>query len=199
MPRPYRLGVRAQHKAETRQRIIKAAAALYQERGIAGTTMPEVARRADVAPGTVLNHFSSPDELAKAVVDELVGSLRLPLPGTLLGLGTTIERVARLTRELFAFYERSNSWYQVYAREPGIPAWTDAEATFYRDFDGLVRAALGEDSSAASVTTVSAVLGGGFYSTLRSQGLPADDVADLVIDLLGPWLERRKIAFRSIG
>lgn len=199
MPRPYRLGVRAQQKAATRRRIIEAAAAIYQERGISGTTMPEVARRADVAPGTVVNHFPSSDALSQAVVDDLVGSLQLPSPETLLGIDTTVERIARLTRELFAFYERSNPWYQVYAREPAVPAWSEAKAAFYRDFDRLVRTALGEHSSDSSVTTVSAVIGGGFYSTLRSQGLASDAAADLAIDLLEPWLERLKVANRSIG
>ena len=195
MPRTYRLGARAQQKAATRQRIVDAAAALYLERGVSQVTMPEVARRADVAPGTVLNHFTSADELAQAVVDSLVGSLDLPTPAMLSG-ETAVDRVAQLARLLFAFYERSDPWYQVYAREPGILAWANAEAAFYVDFDRLIRAALGDDASEASVATVVAVLGGAVYSAFRSQGRSSDDAAELVIDLLTPWLERSKVANR---
>jgi AcrR family transcriptional regulator len=195
MPRSYRLGARAEQKAATRRRIVDAAAALYLEHGVSKTTMPDVARRADVAPGTVLNHFATPDVLARAVVDELVGSLQLPTT-TMLSGDTATERVTHLTRLLFAFYERSDPWYQVYAREPGISAWANAEAAFYGDFDRLVRAALGDDANEASVATVSMVLGGAVYSTLRSQGRSSGDSADLVIDLLTPWLERPKVVNR---
>jgi AcrR family transcriptional regulator len=199
MPRTYRLGARAEQKAATRRRIVEAAAALYQERGVSNTTMPEVARRADVAPGTVLNHFASTDALAQAVVHDLLGSLQLPTADMLLGLETAVERVQRLARLLFAFYERSDAWYKTYAREPDIPAWAEAEAAFYRDYDRLIRAALGDAAIEASVATVSAVLGGALYSTLRSQGLSTDASADLVIDLLTPWLERLKVVNRSLG
>ena len=54
MPRAYRLGKRATQKDSTRGRIVQAAIDLYTERGISQTSMQQVARRADVAPATVL-------------------------------------------------------------------------------------------------------------------------------------------------
>jgi AcrR family transcriptional regulator len=57
VPRSYSMGRRTQAVTATRQRILDAALALYQEQGIAAATMQDVARRADVAPGTVANHF----------------------------------------------------------------------------------------------------------------------------------------------
>lgn len=197
MPRRYTLGKRAGQKAATRQRILDAAATLYQERGVSQTTIPEVARRADVAPGTVLNHFASADALARAVVDGVVGSLQFPSPAMFDGLTAVSDRFARLSRDLFAFYERSESWYRVYAMEPaGVPAWAEAEATFYAAFDGLIRAALGPlAGDEPTVAMVSTMLGGGAYSTLRARGLSTSEIARLVIDVLSPWLER-KVAVR---
>ena len=185
--------------AATRQRIVDAAAVLYQERGISATTMHEVARRADVAPGTVVNHFATSDDLARAVVDELLGSLQLPAASTLLGLDTVAERVERLAHELFAFYERSETWYQAYMREPGVPAWADAEAAFYGDYDALIRAALGPQATESFVAALSAVLGGGVYSNLRARGLSTDASAEAILALLTPWLERLKVANPSSG
>jgi AcrR family transcriptional regulator len=197
MPRRYELGKRAGQKEQTRRRILDAAAALYQERGITETTVPEVARRADVAPGTVLNHFASADVLARAVLDEILGSLKLPSVDILEGVDDVPGRVARLAPELFDFYARSESWYLAYAREPrGVPAWADAEASFYAAFDRLIRAALGplgQDES--SVAILSTLLDGGTYSTLRSRGLPASEIAELVVEVLTPWLDR-KVAVR---
>jgi AcrR family transcriptional regulator len=200
MPRRYRLGKRAGQKEETRRRILDAAAALYQERGVAQTTIPEVARRADVAPGTVLNHFVSSESLARAVVDEVVGSLRLPSEQIFAGLNDLAERVAVLARELFDFYDRSEPWYSVYARDPqGVPAWADAEASFYVAYDSLVRTALVPYSDdEPSVAILSTLLGGGTYSTLRARNLPTSEIAALVVEVLTPWLER-KVAFRERG
>jgi AcrR family transcriptional regulator len=201
MPRRYRLGKRAVQLAETRRRIIEAAAALYQELGVSGTTIQDVARRADVAPGTVLNHFESSAELARAVGDHLIGSLQVPGDDIFIGLTLAPERVARIARELFAFYERSSPWYEVYAREPsGVGAWAGAEVGFYDQVERLIRTALGplaEDQSA--VAAVSAVLGAGVYSTLRARGLSTPDAADLVVEVLSPWLERSRLRFSDPG
>src|SRR5260221_5210343 len=185
MPRRYELGKRAGEKEQTRRRILDAAAALYQERGITATTVPEVASRADVAPGTVLNHFASGEVLARAVIDQIVGSLRLPSLDIFEGVHDVPERVARLAPELFDFYARSGSWYLVYTREPrGVPAWAAAEASFYASFDRLIRAALGplgQDES--SVAILSTLLDGGTYSSLRTRGLPASEIAELVTEV----------------
>lgn len=197
MPRRYTLGKRAEQKEATRQRILDAATALYQERGVSQTTIPEIARRADVAPGTVVNHFASADELARTVLHGVIGSLRLPSVGIFDGLAEVPDRFARLCRELFAFYDRSEAWYLVYAREPrGVPAWAEAEATFYGAFDGLVREALGPlAGDELIVAIVSTMLGGEAWSTLRTRGLSSERIAALAIDVLAPWLEA-KVALR---
>lgn len=197
MPRRYTLGKRAGQKAQTRQRILDAAAALYQEHGVSRTTIPEIARRADVAPGTVLNHFASADELARAVLGGVLGSLQLPSAAVFAGHAAVPDRVARLCCEIFAFYDRSESWYLAYAREPkGVPAWAEAEATFFAAFDELLREALGPLARDASIVAiVSTMLGGEAWSSLRARGLSSEQIADLVIEILAPWLAA-KVAVR---
>ena len=193
MPRRYTLGKRAAQKEATRQRILEAAAGLYQERGVSQTTIPEIARRADVAPGTVLNHFASADALARAVVEGLVGSLHLPTETIFDGVTAVPDRLARLSRELFAFYERGQSWYRVYAMErTDVPAWANAEAAFYAEHDRLIRAALGPlAQDPPTMAIVSTMLGGEVYSILRARGLSTAEIAALVNDVLAPWLERK--------
>jgi AcrR family transcriptional regulator len=77
-PRSYDLGRRATTAAETRRRIIDAATALYRERGVAGTSLAAVAERADVARGTVVNHFGTADGLLGVVVDEVLVAIEVP-------------------------------------------------------------------------------------------------------------------------
>lgn len=60
-------------KAErTRQTIIEHAADLFNEKGIAGTSIDEVLQAAKVAKGCLYGHFQSKDELAYACVDYLL-------------------------------------------------------------------------------------------------------------------------------
>src|SRR5439155_17242751 len=65
-PRAYRMTRRAAANAETRRRIADAAITLHAEKGIHATTWPDIAKRADVALGTVYCHFPSLDQLVPA-------------------------------------------------------------------------------------------------------------------------------------
>ena len=84
-PRAYSLGRRAEQMARTRDRILAAAIEAYRDNGIRGTSMQEVARRADVAPGTVLNHFPTPAALTEAALARITESLDPPSPAVLSG------------------------------------------------------------------------------------------------------------------
>ncbi|HEU4753979.1 MAG TPA: TetR/AcrR family transcriptional regulator [Armatimonadota bacterium] len=52
---------------ETRRRILRAALELFSERGFEGVTVEEIAERADVARGTVFNHFSTKESLCEGL------------------------------------------------------------------------------------------------------------------------------------
>ena len=64
--RKYELKARAESQRETRDRIAGAAAELHEEKGVARTTVAEIARRADVTRLTVYNHFADLSELLPA-------------------------------------------------------------------------------------------------------------------------------------
>src|SRR6476660_2766262 len=55
--RAYTMQRRAALEAETRERIVRATVALHKEHGGLGTTYAMIAKRAQVAPQTVYNHF----------------------------------------------------------------------------------------------------------------------------------------------
>jgi AcrR family transcriptional regulator len=54
--RRYTSAVRSGQAAATRARVLEAATALFADRGYAGTSMPEIARRAGVSTETVQSH-----------------------------------------------------------------------------------------------------------------------------------------------
>lgn len=201
MPRAYTLGKRAEQRAATHRRILDAALSLYEEQGVAATTMLDVARRADVAPGTVANHFRSAEALAAEATTSILVDLRMPTPAIFDGVAALPDRVLRLVGELAAFYERSERWYWVSRREPaGVRAWADAEAVYAADLDTLVRAALGPlAADGAAVTVVSAVLRAWVIGTIQASGRSAGQAVDLVADLLTAWLTTRSGAPADSG
>ena len=61
-----------QHKAKTRERIIKAAAAAFRRRGIGQTNIADIMREAGLTHGGFYAHFESKDALiAEALMQAL--------------------------------------------------------------------------------------------------------------------------------
>ena len=194
MPRPYRLGRRAAPKAEVRERIVKAALAIYAERGLAGASNLSIAKAADVAPATVRNHFPEPGDLAKAVFAGMLEELRIPMLEIFDGLVTLRDRVERLAGELAAFYERSEPWWRAYEREPElISAWSGGVDQYYADIERLMKGGLGDLSSDdRSLAVVASVIGPPTFFALRARGLSSDEAVEMTLELALPWLEQRR-------
>jgi AcrR family transcriptional regulator len=91
------------HDLTSYARIRNAALELFASRGVAGTTIREVARAAGVSPGLVQHHFGTKDGLRKAV-DEFVVADAVwtvsDLPGTLEERGAEFAaRMGAVTRD----------------------------------------------------------------------------------------------------
>lgn len=65
--RTYVSELRQQQAAATRERVVRAAAELFAEKGYGGTTMPAIARRAGVSTETVQNHGPKVELLRAAI------------------------------------------------------------------------------------------------------------------------------------
>jgi AcrR family transcriptional regulator len=66
------MATQEQRKAETRRRLLDAAALLFAERGIDAVSIDTVADAADRTSGAVYAHFGGKDGLLTALLDELV-------------------------------------------------------------------------------------------------------------------------------
>src|SRR6478609_9227007 len=91
--RKYELKARAESQRETRDRIAKAAAELHEEKGVAHTTVAEIARRADVTRLTVYNHFADLSELLPACAAHYERLHPTPDFGSILTDGDAAERL----------------------------------------------------------------------------------------------------------
>jgi AcrR family transcriptional regulator len=78
--RRYSSQLRQQHALQTREQVLTAAAALFEESGWAGTTVAAIATRAGVAVETVYSGFGSKKQVLRAVVDFAIVGDAEPVP-----------------------------------------------------------------------------------------------------------------------
>ena len=69
------MATQEERKADTRRRLLDAAAALFAERGIDAVSIDAVAEEADRTSGAVYAHFGGKDGLLVALLDELVDDM----------------------------------------------------------------------------------------------------------------------------
>jgi len=188
-PRRYTLGQRAQSAAATRQRILDATTALFQEVGIPATTMKAVAARADVSRGTILHHFGSAEALLGAVVDQVLDGLELPDPEALAGIADLDARVRAFVAGMIDFQDRTAHWWPVFEKELQRPEVQQREATYWGMLADLQAVTLGpgvRDDAAANATLLSMIhpaTVGTFLWAFEQAGLPRADAKALVMDL----------------
>lgn len=189
--RPYRLGKRQASVDETRGRIIDAASKEYQVNGIEDTSMQAVARRADVAPGTVLYHYPTPDDLAEAVIDSWLTDLEAPSAESIDPDATMAERIRVLVEELFGLYERSEYAYRVFLKSAHHPAMERANDWWEGNVGAMLARAAGDravDEEAMQVLT--ALVDPGFRETLLQSGVTGEQAVRVVTELAVFWLSR---------
>jgi AcrR family transcriptional regulator len=120
--RKYELKARAESQRETRERIAGAAVELHEEKGVAHTTVAEIARRAGVTRLTVYNHFADLGELLPACSahygelhppPELDSALALKDPG---------ERVHAALTRLYGWYRETEPMFgKLFSDRASVP------------------------------------------------------------------------------
>lgn len=198
-PRSYSLDKRAASSAETHRRILDAAIGVYRERGIEGARIAEIAARADVSRGTILNHFRTPDGLLEAVLDEVLAGLDVPDARVLDGAVSDEDRIRRFVEAVLRFNERSGDWWNVFADEhhnlPNIPALKAKEQQFWDDLGRLQVAALGPlVADRVFAATLAGTMQSGLLFTLRSAGLSLQEAIEVTTTMLLAVLRRTEAA-----
>ena len=193
--RQYRLGKRAEAAAGTRRRIVEATLALHDSKGITGTSVRDIAGRARVAPATVLQHFPRMDELIRAcgeLSDQLVP---MPTAGVFIGATTPVERILRMARALFEWWEQLGAGFdhlRIDRRHlPQVDAWFADVARRHRELAATALA--GDDESRidllVALTTVDA------WRALRDSGMGADRAAGQVSQLFAQSSDSTRKAY----
>jgi AcrR family transcriptional regulator len=179
--RSYRLGRRAETTGETRRRLVEATFQLHSERGIADTSMTDIAERAGVSVGTVYHHFPSYADAIMACGAYTAEHAPAPTTELLEGVASRQERIKRAVHALFDYYERVPALESVRRDRhlaPALDAFTREEL---RNRRKLAAKAVGPGGPVALVAALTDI---DVYRSLRREGFGTADAADQVIALL---------------
>src|SRR5690606_4640908 len=132
---------------ERRQQLLNVAKALFAEKGFDGTSVEEIAQRADVSKPVVYEHFGGKEGIGAVVVDRealalldlMVSSLDADRPRTMLEQAA----VALLT-----YVEESEGGFRILVRDSPVVTSTGTFSTLLNDIASQVEHILGQQFSA---------------------------------------------------
>ena len=185
---------RATQVSSTRQRILDSAVALYSKKGIARTTLGEIAAGADVARATVLNHFGTGDGVVRAALDRIAASLLVPGVEIFEGARSRAERARRLVHAMFEFYDRSTPWFELFRGEiASVPALREGERQFWEAIQPLYEGAFGAlTHDRRAMATLATLTGPATLGALRQAGLSLSEAAEEMGDVVAAMLAQRR-------
>jgi len=184
--RRYTLKKRADSRADTRARIIAAAAALQLEQGPAQVTVSAVADRAGVQRLTVYRHFPAEALLFAASNAHWLAQHPLPAPQRWQGIADADERLLTALTALYTYFRATGRMWAASYRDVGsVPALRTPleQLRLYLDDVAARLAAAGTGGEAACITLRHAVQFA-TWATLDGLGLDDGEMADLVLGWL---------------
>ncbi|WP_028849925.1 TetR/AcrR family transcriptional regulator [Thermocrispum municipale] len=133
--------------SERRQQLLDVAKALFAEKGFDGTSVEEIAQRADVSKPVVYEHFGGKEGIYAVVVDretqtlldQMVASLHADHPRTMLEQAA----IALLT-----YVEQSEGGFRILVRDSPVVTSTGTFSTLLNDIASQVEHILGQQFSA---------------------------------------------------
>ncbi len=186
MKRTYRLKRRAETQGRTRRKIVDAAIELHQSKGLAATTVGDIAERAKVGKVTVYRHF--PDEAA------LVGACggqyfqRHPLPDIedWRRIGDASERLRRGLRDTYRYHRETEAMMnRILAEARGFPIMAPYHAHWRRAADILADpwSASARDKAPLNAALALALAFDTWHLLVQAQFLTDDRAIELMMRL----------------
>ncbi len=174
---------------QTRQRIVEGALALHVEKGIAATSIKDIAARAQVGIGTIYFHFPTYEDVVRACGGRVTIITRPPTPDIFEGAETLEGRVERLVHELFAYYERHHWFDRLRCERDKLAIVAEAVGRRERAIEALVREGLRPVApEEPMVQTVVALTDFTVHKALIAGGMSTSQAAAQVMAVLLAWL-----------
>lgn len=177
--------------AETRRRIVEAAASEYAEHGIVATSMQMVARRADVAPGTVLNHFPHPDDLVRAVISKWTEEVQLPGPDDIDADAPLGERLQAFFTAIYGLYARTGWIYQIMHTSADHPVLAEATRAWEASTGEMMLRTLGDAAGRGdNLRIVATFTDPQVWVAFSSSGMPLERIVGMAASMTRHWIDQ---------
>ncbi|MGO4391298.1 TetR/AcrR family transcriptional regulator [Variovorax sp. M-6] len=177
----------ARRQQKNREALLRAASTVMSRKGLDGATMLEIAELADVGAGTVYNYFKSKDELAIAVLEDMMHSLALRIAATTKGFTDPAQVYAFGIRTVLETATNDVRWKQLLNRSEVI-----ADALFrrmgpfaIRDLRRAADAGRFKIPNAELVWRLTSHAIVGVALAITSGAVPADSTDQVIVRLLG--------------
>ena len=112
---------------ERREQLLKVGRTLFAEKGFEGTSVEEIAFRADVSKPVVYEHFGGKEGMYAVIVDREVQALLGALSGALAERGHPKQLVERAALALLGYIEDSPDGFRILVRDSPV---AQASGTF---------------------------------------------------------------------
>jgi AcrR family transcriptional regulator len=127
--------------AERREQLIAVSRALFASRGFEGTSVEEIAARAQVSKPVVYEHFGGKEGLYAVVVDREVRTLLDGMQGSLTS-GRQRELIEQAALALLDYIEHNPDGFRILARDSSVGSTTGSFASILSDVASQVEGIL---------------------------------------------------------
>ena len=137
--RPGRVRMRG---TERREQLIDVARRLFAEKGFEGTSVEEIAARAEVSKPVVYEHFGGKEGLYAVVVDREVGYLLAKIEGALADASRSRELVEQAALALLDYVETHTDGFRILVRDSSVASSSGSFASLLSDIASQVEGLL---------------------------------------------------------
>ncbi len=106
--------VRKRRQARTRAKLMRSAARLFCQRGLADASIDEIARRAGYTKGAFYSNFKSKEELFLAMLDQKFGEELERIEGALHARGAPQDAAGAAGEDFARFLRADSEWQRLY-------------------------------------------------------------------------------------
>jgi AcrR family transcriptional regulator len=128
---------------ERREQLLDIGRRLFAERGLEGTSIEEIAARADVSKPVVYEHFGGKEGLYAVVVDREVERF-LAMANRLLAGENTVEKFEVAAVELLRYIQDNSDGFRILVRDSNPSSGSGTFASLISDIAGQVEYILGD-------------------------------------------------------
>ena len=133
---------------ERREQLLRVGSELFAEKGFDGTSVEEIAARADVSKPVVYEHFGGKEGMYAVIVDREVQALLGVLTGALGTKGHPKQLVERAAMALLGYIEDSPNGFRMLVRDSPVAQATGTFSSLIGDVATQVEGLLADQFSA---------------------------------------------------